>query len=96
MGRYSLRIRPSLVCRLDHDRRPGERFLSKHEFRFRFVIILAFLLFGCEQDSIALSGDSEIFEIAADSPSDSTSASSFVGFGGGFCAGILLFPSDQV
>ena len=62
-------------------------------FRFRFVITLAFLLFGCEQVSMAMSGDSEGFAMEVDSPSDSTSASSFVGFGGGFCAGIFLaFP----
>ena len=44
-------------------------------FRFRFVINLAFLLFGCEQVSIVLSGDSEVFVIEADS--DSKSASFF-------------------
>ena len=65
-------------------------------FRFRFVITLAFLLFGCEQVSFAMSGDSEVFAIEADSHSDLTILSSFVEFGGCFCAGIFLalpFPS---
>ena len=59
-------------------------------FRFRFIITLAFLLFGCGQVSVAMSGVSEVFAMEVDSLSDSTSASWFVGFGGGFYAGIFL------
>ena len=99
--RNSLRIWPSLVCRLDHRKRPGERFLSKHiqgQVRYHH----GFLVIGCEQVSIAMYGDSEVFAIKAYSPLDSTSASSFDKFGGGFSADFpfptmaMLWPEIRI